>query len=194
LLARQGSGVAEFLEQAARGNGHDGGQGRGRAAANHPELGPIPKKGPQFSIGLAQIDIVAAGVRHHRGQLGQRQRAAKIHQAAADPESQNQRDIFFRFGVVGTGRQKAHRQDLGLEENAGANGAAHDDRGGRKQSQYRAESLFFGGLTLGCGGHGTSITVCPIGLNCKTPFATPLQNRLGDHANRGYHQRQAIRP
>ena len=59
---------------------------RGRpAGTDDKEQAPTEKKAPERRVGLAQVNVLAAGMRQHRAELGERQRAAERQQARDDP-------------------------------------------------------------------------------------------------------------
>ena len=135
------SGVPQdFLERHSRINGQRGDRGR----ANDPELGPHPQERPQPAIGFAQKDIRAAGMRKHARQLGHRQRAAQVDQAADDPQRQNQPDETAR-GL---------RDDLRFEEDARADDFADDDGHDGEQSQHLIQAVR---IVFGTGGRGRRV-------------------------------------
>ena len=54
------------------------GQSRHRAGADDQELDPAEQKREQRPVRRAQVNVEPAGLRHHRAQLGERQRPAPL--------------------------------------------------------------------------------------------------------------------
>ncbi len=99
----------------------DGGNGRGLDDQQHR---PAIKEAAERAKSLAQVDVLAARLRHHCGELAEAQRADERHHAGKDPDQQ----------------QQARAADLmsdirGDEENAGADHRPGDDHRGVKKAQ-----------------------------------------------------------
>src|SRR5438132_1605869 len=77
-------GRDEDAEELGEGDG-DGGDGAG---LDDEEDGPAVLEAPQGAVGLAQVDVLAAGVRHHAGQLGVAQRPHDRHHPGQQPDEQ----------------------------------------------------------------------------------------------------------
>ena len=76
----------EHAEEAREADG-DGGD---RAGLDDEEQRPAVQKAPQRRERLAQVDVLAAGARHHRRQLAVRQRADDRQHAGDDPADSSQ--------------------------------------------------------------------------------------------------------
>ena len=70
-------------------------------------------------VRLAKIEILAAGSGHARGKFGPDECAEQSEYAAENPDTENQKR-----------RVDVERDDVGIDEDAGADDAAHDDHGG----------------------------------------------------------------
>src|SRR6185503_10585365 len=74
----------QYTEIAREPDGHGGNSSR----LDHQEQSPSVKKSPEWRECLAQVDVLPAGFRHHRGQLAVAQRANYRQQAGHDPNDQ----------------------------------------------------------------------------------------------------------
>ena len=96
----------------------------------HPAGLRYQKKDPSVDerdrrmISLAQVKILPARARQARGQLGPDERAEQGKSSAEKPDSQDQERSVH-----------AQRNHVGIDENAGADNAAHDDHGGVEYSE-----------------------------------------------------------
>src|SRR5713226_525609 len=82
---------------------------RNGAGLNNEEKCPAVEKTPKRRERFAQINILPAGLRHHRGQLAVRERRRQSQQASDDPDNQQP-----------SGRAYLPRNVRGDDENAGA--------------------------------------------------------------------------
>ena len=82
------------------------GQRGHRAGANDGELGPAEQERRNAPVSGAKVDIGPARVRHHRPELGQRQRAGRAEEPADDPDQDDPADV---RDVAGHARR--HQED-----------------------------------------------------------------------------------
>ena len=102
--------------------------GRHRAALDDHEQAPAVQEARQRVIGVAQVGILPANPREQGAQFRVRQRADERHHAAGHPRGENQR-----------GRRKALSDDVGIDEDAGADGRPDDDHRRIERSERAAE-------------------------------------------------------
>ena len=115
----------------------DGGDGSG---LDDQEERPAVEKSPERAQRFAQINVLAAGTRHHGGQFAVGQRAGDGQETGHQPGADQQR------GRVGKARDVG-----GDDEDAGADHGAHDQRGraGKPQAFYElAIGRRCGGMVL----------------------------------------------
>lgn len=89
------------------------------AALDDQQQPPAVHEPGERMVGIAQVGVVAAGLGAQRAELGKGQRAAQRYHAAGDPRRQHQ-----RAGTEPLGN------DVGIDEDAGADDAADHDHGG----------------------------------------------------------------
>ena len=94
------------------------------AGLRHQKKNPSIDERDRRMVGLAQIKILSARARQARCQLGPDERAEQGKASAQKPDAQNQ-----KWSV------HAERNHVGIDENAGADNAAHDDHGGVEYSE-----------------------------------------------------------
>ena len=70
-------------------------------------------------VGIAQVGVLAAGLRPQRGELRVSERAEERDDAAGDPGQEDE-----------GGGVDMPRDDVRVDEDAGADDAAHDEHGG----------------------------------------------------------------
>ncbi len=86
------------------------------------EQRPAVEKSPQRPQRLAQVDVLAAGLRHHGGQFAVAERADHGQNAGDDPRAKNQR------------RRVGSPRDVGIhKKNAGPDHGPGNERGGTEQ-------------------------------------------------------------
>ena len=119
---------------------------RDRSGSGDDEAHPSEEKRRQLAVGLAKVDVLAAGVRQHRAELRIAQRAGEREQAGGDPGRQHEQR---RAGIL--------RHDRRLDEDAGADHRADDQRRRIRERQAANE--------LGRLGHKS-------GAGCRVPGAT----------------------
>ena len=94
------------------------------AGLRHQEKDPSVDECDRRMVGLAQIKILPARARQAGGELGPDERAEQGKSSAHEPHSQDQ-----EWSV------HAKRNHVGIDENAGADNAAHHDHGGVEYSE-----------------------------------------------------------
>ncbi len=104
------------------------GHGCHAAGLRHQQKNPSVDESDRRMVGFAQIKILSARARQARRQLRPDERAEQGQAAAEQPDSENQKRSMY-----------AQRDDVGIDENAGADNAAHDDHGGVEHSEQSAE-------------------------------------------------------
>ena len=87
-----------------------GGKGGDRAGVDHEEGEPSDHEPRGRVVGLAQVDVVAAGVRVHRPELGIGERARRGEEAAGEPGGEDGARVREEVGDA-TGRQEDPRSD-----------------------------------------------------------------------------------
>ena len=115
-----GDEAVERDDQEDRARGHRAGE------AGH-ERGPSRQKAGERTEGFAQVDVLAAGLRPQRGQLGVGHRAHEREDSPTDPRQEEPRRVGNCGGNRGRTEQDAAADDIG------------DDDGGRVEG---AESAF----------------------------------------------------
>ena len=115
-----GNGRKEDAEKLAEGDAH---RGDGARLDDQKER-PAVEKAPQRTQRFAQIDVLAAGVGHHRRQLAVGQRAGDGHESGDQPGGDQQGGRIAEAGDIG-----------GDNEDARADHGAHDQRGGAGKAQ-----------------------------------------------------------
>ena len=85
---------------------------------------PAAHEADRRVIGLAQVDVLAAGARHHRAELGVRRGAAQREHAADDPRQQDRQRIVQAVGL-----------EAGAREHADADHVGDDDRRRDRQAE-----------------------------------------------------------
>ncbi len=98
------------------------------ARLNYEQQNPSIEKSDRGMIGLTQVGVLAAGAGHARGEFRIHQRAEKRDAAANCPCAKNER-----------GSVDLPRDDVGIDENSGADDAAHDDHRGVEEPEARDE-------------------------------------------------------
>jgi hypothetical protein len=88
------------------------------------EVGPGPEEAAEAAVGLAHEDVLAAGVREHRAQLGVGEGAEERERAARHPDGQDEAGAVQHLG-----------DGAGLEEDARADDGTHHDRRGLRKAQ-----------------------------------------------------------
>jgi hypothetical protein len=101
---------------------------RDRAGLDHHEERPAVEESPERRERFAQIDVLAAGARHHRGELSVRERRGERQHAGEDPGREQE---------TGTSGLPSHFG--GDEEDARPDHRAHDNHRGRVQSEAALE-------------------------------------------------------
>ena len=96
---------------------------------DHKQQHPSIEKADGGMKGLAQIRVLAANFRPERRQFGIDERAQHGDHAADDPDAEDQQ-----------GRVQLLRDDVRVDEDAGADNAAHDDHGGVEQPDLPKQS------------------------------------------------------
>ncbi len=119
----------EDAEELAEGHA-DSGDGSGLNDQVHR---PAVEESPERAERFAQVNILAAGVRHHGGQFSVGERAGDGHESGHHPGGDQQRGRIDQAGDFG-----------GDDEDAGADHRAHDQRGGAGQAQTFHEFVFAG--------------------------------------------------
>ena len=102
--------------------------GRDRSRFRDDKPGPRVEKSGQRPVAVADVDILAAGLRLHRSQFGISERAEKREQSAHHPCQINQ-----------LGRAHGLHHFRGHEKNSAADDRAHDHRGGVAHPQVAGE-------------------------------------------------------
>ena len=115
----------------------DGGDGAG---LDDDEQGPAVEEAPEASEGLAQVDVLAAGVRHGGGEFSIAERGDDGEGRADEPAEDQQAGGFHLARDIGAD-----------DEDAGADHRAHDERGGGGEAEAFDET----GLCA-CGHRGFS--------------------------------------
>src|SRR5579862_4149362 len=75
-------------------------------------------------VGLPKIEVLAAGLRQARCEFGPDESAEKCEHASENPDAENEKR-----------RVDVERDDIRVNENAGADDPAHDDHGGVERVQ-----------------------------------------------------------
>ena len=120
----------------AEGHAHRG-DGSG---LNDEEKRPAVEKSPEGPERFAQVDVLAAGLGHHGGQLAVAQGADHGHDRGDDPRAQIER------------RRIGEARDIAVDdEDAAADHGADDDRGGAEQAEALHHLLAGTGVGLGGG-------------------------------------------
>ncbi len=128
---RGGDGRKEDAEKLAEGDADRG----NRAALNHQEERPAVEEAPQRPERLSQVDILAAGVGHHRRQFAVGERRHHGHEAGHQP-CRNQQG----------GRVHDARDVGGHDEDARSDHRAHHQRGGAGEPQAFYKFLILTGM------------------------------------------------
>ena len=117
---RAGNRRKEDAEKFAEGHAN-GGDGSG---LNDEKERPAVEKAPQRTQRFAQVDILAAGLGHHGGQLAVAERADHGHDGGDDPGCQIER------------RRIGEARDIAVDDkDAAADHRSHNDGGGAEQAQ-----------------------------------------------------------
>ncbi len=112
--------MRDVQEITREGDGH-----RSHAASlRHQQQRPAVNEGDCGMIGLTNVRVLPIQIRTARGQLRVNEGSGECDQPAQRPGEQDQ-------------RRRVHlaRNHVGVDENAGADNAAHDDHGGVEQAQ-----------------------------------------------------------
>ncbi len=117
--------MKEDAEKLAEGDA-DGGDGSG---LHDQEQRPAVEKAPERAERLAQVNVLAAGVRHHRRQFAIGQRASDGEKSGEHPGADQQRRRVDQARNVG-----------GDDEDARADHGAHHQRGRADRAQALYES------------------------------------------------------
>ena len=133
-----------------------GRQTRDAAGARDEEARPAVEKARERSVGLPDEHVLAAGPRHHRGQLGVGEGAREAEQPGDHPDRHDH-----------PGCVDVARHDAGLEEHARADDVADDD-GGRGQDA-EASNEAGAGRREGSGSRHGSLTAS------AAPFSRALR-------------------
>ncbi len=80
----------EDRDERAQEFGEGDGQGGQSAAHDEPEKGPPEKEGRGRTVGLAEVDVLAAGLRVHRPELRERERPAERDEAPGQPDDEKE--------------------------------------------------------------------------------------------------------
>ena len=149
----------------------------GRAARiDYQQADPAVKKAEQWMKGFAKVGVLAADLRHARGEFGVDEGAQEGDDSSRDPRPQNQR-----------GGVEQVRDDVGIDENSGADDAAHHDHGRVEEAELRGES------GTGCGWRGRCFVFAGMGFvrhgwcGRMAPGATLNLASSGSRAARIYH-------
>ena len=116
-------------------NAHDSrGDGRNRCRLGNREPGPGIQEAGQWSVGVADVDVLAAGLRLHRAQLGVGDRPRHRQDAADNPRQVHQLGRADRLHHLGRN-----------QEDAAADDGAHHNRACLAHAQFAQQG---GGLGI----------------------------------------------
>ena len=142
----------EDAQKLAESHAHSG----DRPGLNHQKQSPAVEKSPQRPQRLAQINILPAGARHHRGQFAIAERADDGHESGDKPGPDQQ------------GRRIHLARNLGRHnKDAGADHRAHDQHGGAGQAQTFDQFLILMAVDLPVAASGGCVSVCSGILRCR---------------------------